>query len=152
MNKELNWIEFSLATQAQAQQLFFYRETDLHASIKTKSASARIKNCPFSCAYVCACVRLIEVKTKRRTSTSTRAFVQNSINWNWNCQSLFFIETIAMNEWGSGTATQLRHISRWRQAGNSVIKTNRLAKTIYTELSNLSCWCRHKSKTTLNWD
>ena len=37
---------------------------------------------------------------------------------------------------GSGTATQLRHISRWRPAGNSVIKTNHLAWIIYRELSN----------------
>ena len=34
------------------------------------------------------------------------------------CQSLLLIETIAMNEWGPGTATQLRHISKWRLAGS----------------------------------
>ena len=59
---------------------------------------------------------------------------------------------MAMNEWGSGTATQLRHISKWRPAGISVIKTNHLAWIIHRELSNFSCWCRHKLRKTLIWD
>ena len=67
-------------------------------------------------------------------------------------QSLLLIETIARNEWRSGTATQPRHISRWRLAGNSMIKINRLEWTIYRELSNLSCWCRQKLRKTLIWD
>ena len=52
----------------------------------------------------------------------------------------------------TGTTTYTHHISRWRPAGNSVIKTNRLAWTAYRELSNLSCWCKHKLKKTLIWN
>ena len=52
---------------------------------------------------------------------------------------LLFLSTVE-----TSTATQPRQISRWRPAGNSVIKTNRFLWTIYRELSNLSCWCRQQ--------
>ena len=52
----------------------------------------------------------------------------------------------------TGTTTHTRHISRWRPAANVMIKTNRLGWIIYTELSHLSCWCKHKLRKTLIWD
>ena len=52
----------------------------------------------------------------------------------------------------TGTTTYRRHISRWKPAGNLMIKTNRLVWTIYRELSSLSCWGRHKLRYTLIWD
>ena len=42
------------------------------------------------------------------------------------CQSSLLIETIAMIEWSSGTATQPRYISRWRPARKSLVKKKML--------------------------
>ena len=68
------------------------------------------------------------------------------------CQSLLLIKTIAINEWESGTATQLSHISNWRPAGNFSDQNKSLSVNyIYKELSNLSCWCRYKLRKTLIW-
>ena len=40
---------------------------------------------------------------------------------------------------------------KWRPAGISMIKTNHLVWIKYKELSNFSCWCRHKLRKTWDW-
>ena len=46
------------------------------------------------------------------------------------------------------------HMSHFKMVAHrkSMIKTNCLTWNIYRELSNLSCWCRHKLRKTLIWD
>ena len=52
----------------------------------------------------------------------------------------------------TGTTTHTRHI---QDGGTQKIQWSlkkSLGAIIYTELSNLSCWCRHKLRKTLIWD
>ena len=79
-----------------------------HKLNTSASKSTRIKNFSFSCAYACACVRVIRVKTNRRTSTrKSTTFVLHLAMSGQLCHSLQFPHVWALQQSGGDRPCEL---------------------------------------------